>query len=87
MQQCILGDMCLLPCWLSLSGFDEISKAVFEAGRSLTEKAEQKRKRMQNVYAPMLRVLSCVTKWRERERESCLWKSKCKRVRVCSLRK
>ena len=44
----------------SLSGFDEISEAVFEAGISLTEKAEQVRKRSQNVYAPMLRVLCCV---------------------------
>ena len=44
---------------LSLSGFDESSEGVFEAGRSLTEKAEQERKRLQNVYAPMLRVLSC----------------------------
>ena len=49
---------------LSLSGFDENSEAVFEAGRSLTEKAEQERKRLRNVYASMLRVLSCVfTKW------------------------
>ena len=29
---------------LSLSGFDEISEAVFEAGTSLTEKAEQEKK-------------------------------------------
>ena len=35
---------------LSLSGFDEISEAVFEAGRNLTEKTEQERKRLQNVY-------------------------------------
>ena len=45
---------------LSLSRFDEISEAGFEAGISLTEKAEQERKRLQNVYAPMLCVLSCV---------------------------
>ena len=45
---------------LSLLGFDKISEAVFETGKSLTEKAEQVRKRLQNVYAPMLRVLSCV---------------------------
>ena len=45
---------------MSLSGFDEISEAVFEAGTSLTEKAGQERKRSQNVYAPILRVLSCV---------------------------
>ena len=38
---------------------------MFEAGKSLTEKAEQVRKRLQNVYSPMLRVLNCVTKWRE----------------------
>ena len=49
--------------YLSLSRFDEISEAVFEAGTSLTEKAEQERKRSQNVYAPMLRVLNCITKW------------------------
>ena len=30
---------------LSFSGFDEIFEAVFEAGKSLTEKAEQERKR------------------------------------------
>ena len=30
--------------WLSLSGFDEISEAVFEARTSPTEKAEQDRK-------------------------------------------
>ena len=35
---------------LSLLGFDEISEAVFQAGRSLTEKAEEGRKRLQNVY-------------------------------------
>ena len=35
---------------LSLSGLDEISEAAFEAGTSLTEKAEQERKRSQNVY-------------------------------------
>ena len=45
---------------MSLSGFDEISEAVFEAGTSLTEKVEQKRTRLQNVYALMLRVLSSV---------------------------
>ena len=64
--------------------FDEISEAVSEAGTSLTEKAEQVRKRLQNVYAPMLRVLNCVLltgkvklfledkikRERERERES-----------------
>ena len=77
---------------LSLSGFDEISVAVFEAGRSLTEKAEQERKRSQNVYAPMLHVLSCVLLTgrvklflevemkRGRERECRLWKSKCERM-------
>ena len=43
-----------------LSGFDEISEAVFETGTSLAEMAEQERKRSKNVYAPMLRVLSCV---------------------------
>ena len=38
---------------VSLWGFDKISVAVFKAGTSLTEKAEQVRKRSQNVYAPM----------------------------------
>ena len=75
--------MCLphVGC-LSLSGFEEVSEAVFEAWTSLAEKAEQERKCSQYVYAPMLRVLSCVllTGWvklflevenkeRERERE------------------
>ena len=45
---------------LFLSGFDEISEAVFETRASLTEKVKQERKRFHNVYAPMLRVLSCV---------------------------
>ena len=77
---------------LSLSGFDKISEAVFETGTSLTEKAEQERKRLQNVYAPMLCVLGCVlltgkvklfleVKNEERERECCLCKSKCERMR------
>ena len=35
---------------LSLSGFDEISVVVFETGASLTEKAEEERKRLRNVY-------------------------------------
>ena len=66
-----------------------MSEALFEAGTSQTEKAEQERKRSQNVYAPM----NCITKWqgqavsgsrnehreRERERES-LW---CVCVCVC----
>ena len=34
---------------MSLSGFADISEAVFEAGRSQTEKAEQERKGLQNV--------------------------------------
>ena len=46
---------------LSLSGFDEISEAVFEAGKSLTKKAEQERKRSQNVHTPMLCILLCLT--------------------------
>ena len=45
---------------LSLSGFDEISEDAFEAGTSPPEKAKQERKRSMNVYALMLRVLSCV---------------------------
>ena len=42
-----------------LSGFDEISEVVFEAGTSLTEKAEQERKRLLNVT----RFKLCVTNW------------------------
>ena len=37
-----------------------MSEAVFETGTSLTEKAEQERKRSQNVYTHILRVLSGV---------------------------
>ena len=67
---------------LSLSGFDEIFEAVFEAGTSVTEKAERERKMLQNIYAPMLRILNCISLTgkvklfleiemkRERERES-----------------
>ena len=73
---------------LSLSGFDEMSEAVFETGTSLKEKAKQERKRSQNVYAPMLRVLSCVLlsgKVKlflevEMKRQCCLWKSTCERM-------
>ena len=39
-------------------GVDEISEAVFKAGISLTKKVEQERKRLQDVYAPMLRILN-----------------------------
>ena len=35
---------------LSLSGFDEISMVVFEAGASLIIKAEEERKRLQNIF-------------------------------------
>ena len=69
---------------LSLSGLIEIS----EAGRSLTEKAEQERKRLQNVYIfvwvtiriqnvrERVRVVSGSHKGeRERERESS-WKTR-----------
>ena len=35
---------------VSLSGFVEISESVFEAGRSLTKKAGEERKGLQNVY-------------------------------------
>ena len=41
-------------------GLTKFLEAVFETGTSLTEKAEQERKRLQNVYALMLRVLNCV---------------------------
>ena len=40
----------MLVVCLSLSGFDEISMVVFEAGASLTEKAGKERKRLQNIY-------------------------------------
>ena len=46
---------------LSLSGFDEMSEAVFETGTSPAENAEQERRRSQSTYAPMLCVLSCVS--------------------------
>ena len=53
---------------LSLSGFDEISEAAFDAGRSPTDKAEQEGKRLQNVY-----IIVRLTPWSqnvwERERE------------------
>ena len=38
-----------------------MSKAVCKTGTSPTEKAEQERKRSQSIYAPMLRVLCCVS--------------------------
>ena len=46
---------------LSLSRFDEMSEALRETGTSPTEMAEQERKRSRSIYAPMLRVLSCVS--------------------------
>ena len=46
---------------LSLSGFDEMFEAVRETGTGPAEKAEQVRNRSQSIYAPMLRVLSCVS--------------------------
>ena len=36
-------------------------EAVFETGISPAERAEQERKRLQSIYAPMLRVLICVS--------------------------
>ena len=69
-QLCILEGVFSHVGCLSLSGFDEISEAVFEVGRSLIEKAEQERKRLQNVY--ILVGVDC-------------WKSKCKRECVCCL--
>ena len=68
----------------------KLSEAVFEAGTSLTKKAEQERKRLQNVYAPHCTSIElCLTKWQGqavsgswkwRERECYLCKSKCERV-------
>ena len=60
--------MCLLPCWLFLSGFDEISVVVFEAGTSLTVKAEQERKKVAEYIH--FHGVNC-------------WKSKCNIVSVC----
>ena len=62
-------------------------EAVFETGTSLTEKADQERKKSQNVYALILRVLSCVLQTGkvklflevEMKRECCLWKLKCEK--------
>ena len=38
-----------------------MSETVFETGTSPAEKAEQERKRLQSIYAPMLHVLSRVS--------------------------
>ena len=60
--QCILeGCVVSHVGRLSLSGFDEMFEAVHETGTSPAEKAEQERKRSQNVYTSMLRALSCVS--------------------------
>ena len=62
--------MCLVPCGcLSLSGFDEVSVVVFEAEASLTEKVEQERKRLQNVYI-FVGLTAGNQNIRKRERES-----------------
>ena len=66
---------------MSLSGFDEISEAVFEAGTSLTEKAEQEKKKKvtECIRTHVTRIELCLTNWQgqavsgnrseERERE------------------
>ena len=46
---------------LFLLGFDKMSEAVRTSGTSPAEKPEQERKRSQSIYAPMLRVLSCMS--------------------------
>ena len=47
---------------MSLSGFDEISEAVFEAGRSLTEKAEQERKKVaEYIRTHVTQIELCLT--------------------------
>ena len=54
---------------------------VFEAGPSLTEKAEQERKRLQNIY-----IFMGLTTGSQNVRGGgvcCLWKSQCKRMRKC----
>ena len=38
-----------------------MSEAMYKAGTSPAEKAEQERNRSQSIYAPMLYVLSCVS--------------------------
>ena len=59
---------------LSLSGFDEISEAVFEAVKSLTRKVEEEGKRLQNVY-----IFLGLTAGNQNVREY-VCKSQCKRV-------
>ena len=76
---------------LSLSGFDEISEAVFEDGTNLTEKAEQERKRSQEcIRTYVTRIELRLTNWQgqavsgsrnEEERELCLEVKTC--VCVC----
>ena len=46
---------------MSLLGFDKMSEAECETGTSPAKKAEQEKKWSQSIYAPMLRVLSCVS--------------------------
>ena len=64
------SNVCLKACvfshvgCLSLSGCDEI----FEAGRNLTEKAKQERKRLQKVYI-FVGLTAGSQNVRERERE------------------
>ena len=69
--------------FLSLLRFDEISEAVFEAGRSLTKKAEQERNGLQNVYI-FIGLSPGSQNVRERERVCCLCKWKCERECVVS---
>ena len=38
-----------------------MSEALRETGTSSAEEAEQERKRSQSIYAPVLRVFSCVS--------------------------
>ena len=58
---------------LSFSGFDEISKAVFEIGASLTEKQNRKEKGC-GMYTHLCYAYWIVSYWLARS--SCFWKSK-----------
>ena len=57
-----------------------MSEAVRETRTSPAEKAEQKRKMSQSIYAPMLRVLSCASLAVKAKLslEVKMWKSYCK---------
>ena len=88
--------MCFLPCWLFvIFGIWRNFWGCVRGWNKSNRKGRTGKKRWQNVYAPMLRVLNCVLltvkvklfleveneeRERERERECCLYKSKCERM-------